>query len=431
MKLQNALIVALLLTVPALLSAAQLKLSLNKTDGVYQKGETVELSFSADSEQDAPLQLKIQKNNQEVVDQTLALPSGTSNHTFQYTFNEAGSIIFEAHYGDASDTIGIVISPDELNPGSQRPQDFDTYWTKEKARSKELRLKVDQQAIELDPSESGHEAYDVEINSPGPQPMRAIFAKPANAQPGTLPIVIQYRAAGVKGEWCRANTHEALKLSKRGNGALALDTNAHGMLNHEEEAYYEDLESGPLKNYSDLGNTDRDAFYFRFMYHRMLRSIEFMTRQPEWDGKRILVIGESQGGGQALAAVGLDPRVTAAVVNVPAMCDWGGPLAGRKGGWPKPIDWNKGNPEILEAVPYFDAAHLLTGSQATIFAEIGLIDQTCPSTSIYAALNQADGKVISYPVTYREHGWPKGEDREHWDVHAFAARNAFIEDYLK
>ncbi len=113
------------------------------------------------------------------------------------------------------------------------------------------------------------------------------------------------------------------------------------------------------------------------------------------------------------------------------MCDWGGPLVGRKGGWPQPIDWSKGKPAVLEAVPYFDTAHLLKGSQATIVAEIGLIDQTCPSSSIYAALNQAEGKVITYPVTYRSHSWPEGEDRKHWDAGTHAAKDAFIDDYLK
>ncbi len=426
-----SLLYALILSAPTLLYPAGLTLSLNKESGVYEKGEPVELSIVIEGEEDAALQLKIQKNNHEVLDQSKGFAAGPGEQTFRYTFNDAGSVIFEAHYGDASDTIGIIVAPEELQPGSPRPKDFDSYWAKQKAKSEKLRLKVEKQPIALDPADSAYEAYDLEINSLGPRPLRAIFAKPANAAPGTLPIVIQYRAAGVKGEWCRAKTNEALDLAKRGGGALALDTNAHGMLNHEDEAYYEDLENGLLKNYWEQGNTERDDFYFHYMYLRMLRSIKFMTEQPEWDGKRILVVGESQGGGQALAAVGLDPRVTAAVVTVPAMCDWGGPLAGRMGGWPQPIDWNKDKPEVLAAVPYFDNAHLLKGSKATIVVEIGLIDQTCPSTSIYAAINQAGGEVITYPVSYRTHGWPEGDDRAHWDAHTRAAKDAFIDDYLK
>lgn len=428
---KTATLLLSLLAAPTLLLAAGLQLSLNNPSGVYEKGETVELTIAVEGKTSERLQLKIQKNNHEVVDQSLPLPTGIPNHTFEFTFNEAGSVIFEALQGESTDTIGIIIAPDEIQPGSKRPQDFDTYWAKQKSKSKKLRLKVEKTAIELEGENSGYEAFDVEVNSLGPRSLQGIFAKPTNAAPGSLPIVIQYRAAGVKGEWCRAKTKDALALAKRGGGALALDTNAHGMLNHEDEAYYEDLENGLLKNYWDQGNTDRDAFYFRFMYLRMLRSIEFMTQQPEWDGKRILVIGESQGGGQALAAAGLDPRVTAAVVTVPAMCDWGAPLAGAKGGWPQPIDWNQDKPDVVESVPYFDAAHLLKGSQATIVVEIGLIDVTCPSTSIYAAINQAGGEVTSYPISYRTHGWPEGEDRKHWDATTAASKNSFIDDFLK
>lgn len=431
MKIATTLLCTLLFSEPTLLLASSLELSLNKSSGVYEKGETIVLTIAVDSGTNAPLQLKIQKNNQETLAQRLPLPAGLPSHTLEYTLNEAGSLIFEARQNELIDTIGIIVAPNELQPSSERPQDFDTYWEKQKEKAEALPLQISKKPIDLEAKDTNYEAFDVSINSIGPQSLKGIFAKPANAVPGSLPIVIQYRAAGVKGEWCRAKTHEALGLAKRGGGALALDTNAHGMLNHEDESYYQDLENGLLKNYWEHGNTDRNEFYFRFMYLRMLRSIEFMTQQPEWDGKRILVIGESQGGGQALAAAGLDPRVTAAVVTVPAMCDWGAPLSNRKGGWPRPGNGNELNPDILAATAYFDIAHLLRGSQAKLVVEIGLIDDSCPSTSIYAALNQASGEVTTYPVSYRAHSWPEGDDRAHWDENTYAAKNAFVDDYLK
>ena len=114
-----------------------------------------------------------------------------------------------------------------------------------------------------------------------------------------------------------------MNYAKKGKGALCFDLNAHGMLNGQPDEYYNNLDAGELKNYYVSGLESREDFYFRGMYLRLIRTIEFLTRQPEWDGKRILVIGESQGGGQALAAAGLDSRVSAVVATVPAMCDWG------------------------------------------------------------------------------------------------------------
>jgi cephalosporin-C deacetylase-like acetyl esterase len=203
------------------------------------------------------------------------------------------------------------------------------------------------------------------------------------------------------------------------------------MLNSQPEEYYANLENGELKEYYIQGLENRDEFYFRGMYLRLMRTIEFLTRQPEWDGKRIIVIGESQGGGQALAAAGLDHRVSAVVATVPAMCDWGGTLINRKGGWPHPFEHQGDKEKMKNVLPYFDTAHLLKNSNATIVVEIGLVDQTCPSTSIYAAINQAKGEKIIYPVPYREHSWPTAEQRKHWDPVVFNPKNEFVDNYLK
>jgi cephalosporin-C deacetylase-like acetyl esterase len=133
-----------------------------------------------------------------------------------------------------------------------------------------------------------------------------------------------------------------------------------------------------------------------------------------------------------LAAAGLDQRVSLAVAIVPAMCDWGGTLVNRKGGWPQPFE-RPGNKENMKKVlPYFDTAHLLKFSKATLLVEIGLVDNTCPATSIYAAINQAKGKKLIYPVTYREHTWPTAEQRSaDWDKNVFNPRNDYIDNYLK
>jgi cephalosporin-C deacetylase-like acetyl esterase len=203
------------------------------------------------------------------------------------------------------------------------------------------------------------------------------------------------------------------------------------MLNGQSEEYYANLENGELKNYFLQGLESKNDIYFKGMYLRLIRTLDFLTSQPEWDGKRILVIGESQGGGQALVAAGIDKRVSAVVATVPAMCDWGGTLVGRKGGWPQPFE-SKGNMDKMQAtLPYFDAAHFLKGSKAIILAEIGLIDVTCPSTSVYAAINQANGKKTIFTVPYRQHHAPANYQKELWEKTVNKHREDFISDYLK
>ncbi len=143
------------------------------------------------------------------------------------------------------------------------------------------------------------------------------------------------------------------------------------------------------------------------------------------------MIGESQGGGQSLAAAGLDKRVTAVVATVPAMCDWGRTLIGEKGGWPNPFATRYNKNKMLKTVPYFDAAHLIKDSKSTLVVEIGLIDQTCPSSSVYAAINQAKGKKIVFAVPYREHQLKQEDYQLLWKKTVFKPKMAFIEEFLK
>jgi cephalosporin-C deacetylase-like acetyl esterase len=271
----------------------------------------------------------------------------------------------------------------------------------------------------------------MEINCTSAKPVRGYFAKPSKASKKSLPIVIYFHAAGVNGDWCRSKPEIALRYARMGKGALVFDLNAHSMLNAQSQSYYDSLDKGELYRYAQIGITNKNESYFLGMYQRLLRTIDYMASLPEWDGKRILVIGESQGGGQSLVAAGLDKRITAAVVTVPAMCDWGGTLVGRKGSWPYLFD-GKQDRSVLEAnLPYFDAVHLLKGSTATIVAEIGLIDQTCPSSALYAALNQTKGNKMILTAPYRAHHFTQLAYKEIWETQVNKVKQDFIEGYLK
>lgn len=411
------------------IQAQTLTLKQNNPSGVYKKGEKIRITALAGAQPSDTLWIKVLKNNNEVIFQQAISPVADSMIVYEGSSRKPCSIMVEARLKYEKQTIGTIVDPQKLKPGTKRPSDFDAYWKWEKQNLKSLRMEVHSKRMEID--DPGYVCYDTEINCTGPKPARGYFAKPDKAKFKSLPIVLLVHAAGVKGSWCRSKAEDALRYAKMGNGALCFDLNAHGMLNGQPDEYYENLENGDLKDYYAQGLESREDFYFRGMYLRLLRTIDFLTRQPEWDKKRIIVIGESQGGGQALAAAGLDPRVTAVVATVPAMCDFGGTLVGRKGGWPQPFE-RKGDPEKMKnTIPYFDAAHLLKNSKATLVVEIGLIDQTCPSTSIYAAINQSDGKKIVYPVTYREHGWPNAAQRKFWDPMVFNPKNQFVEDFLK
>lgn len=409
--------------------AQTFRLTQSHENGIYKSNRPIQVRISTDLISNDTLWVKVLKNNNQVISEKSIFPANNNTVVYEGKFKEPCSVMVEARIKAEKQTIGMIVDPQKIKPGTSYPSDFETYWDTEKQKTKALRMEVKTKNMEV--KEAGFACQDVEINCTGPKPARGYFAKPVNAKVRSLPIVLLVHAAGVKGSWCRSETRDALRYAQMGKGALCFDLNAHGMLNGQPEEYYNSLETGELKEYWAQGLEERENFYFRGMYLRLIRTIEFLTRQPEWDGQRILVIGESQGGGQALAAAGLDPRVSAVVATVPAMCDWGGTLVNRKGGWPQPFEHPGDREKMLKVLPYFDAAHLLKNSEATIVVEIGLVDQTCPSTSVYAAINQAKGKKIIYPVTYREHSWPTAEQRKLWDPMVFNPKNDFVENYLK
>ena len=419
------------------LSLACLSLALQSQDiilnqsnrtGIYTKGQKITVTASTDNYVDT-LHIKVFKNNNQLLIQKDIISGKDSLLVYEGSFTDPCSIIVEARMKSVNTSLGMVVDPEKLKPGNRCPRDFESYWTKLKKSLNAMPMVIKKAAVLGTDSDKGYTCDDIEINCLGPKPVHGYFARPEKAATGSLPVVLLVHAAGVKGSWCRSEPGNALKYAKK--GTLCFDLNAHGMLNDQPEDYYGDLENGELKGYWLQGLTNRDEVYFRGMYLRLLRTIDFLTKQPEWDGKRILVIGESQGGGQALIAAGLDPRVSAVVAIVPAMCDWFGSQSKRMSGWPQPFESNASKNEMLKALPYFDAANILKDSKAIIYTEIGLIDMTCPATSVYAAVNQANGQKIIYPVPYRPHHQPGGVLAKTWEETVYKPRELFISNYLK
>lgn len=398
-------------------------------NGIYKNGENINVTVLLDSMESDSISVKIIENySEDFINQKIKY-EGENQLVFNRIYNAPTSVIIEVRAKEKFASLGMVVDPASFQPGTERPKDFAKYWKKEKKALDAMPMEI--RSIAVEDVEAGYLCSNVEINCTGPKPARGYFAKPDSAQPGSLPIVLIVRAAGVKGSWCQSKPEEALRYAKMGNGALAFDLNAHGMLNGQPQKYYDELEAGELKDYYFRGLENKNDNYFRGMYLRLIRTLDFLTGRPEWDGERIIVVGESQGGGQALAAAGLDKRVSAVVATVPAMCDFGGELVGGKGGWPNPFRINKDMDKMLATLPYFDAAHLLKGSGATLVTEIGFIDYTCPSNSIYAAINQSKGEKIIYGVPYRGHQLNQKEYQKLWEKTVYQPKMEFIADFLK
>jgi len=237
----------------------------------------------------------------------------------------------------------------------------------------------------------------VTLDCLGGAPVRGYLARPRGAAPGSLPALLTLHGAGVRSAGKSAAVGHAAK------GRLAMDINAHGIENGQSAEYYNELAAGELKDYRARGVNNREEIYFRGMYLRLYRAMDYLMAQPEWDGKVLVAWGSSQGGGQALAAAGLQPKVTAFGASVPALCEHTGPI----NGWPRflrPERDEKPDPAIFETVRYVDGMNMAARTKARAILTVGFIDGTCRPTSVYAAYNNLQGpkEMMIFPLMGHE-----------------------------
>ncbi len=290
---------------------------------------------------------------------------------------------------------GAGFSPEKIGLSLPVPNDFDEFWAEQKRQL--AKVPQNPKLTPVDHADKSLACFDAQVHCLGDAPVSGYFAKPKTATAKTLPAILWVHGAGVRS----SSLGNAVKGAQA--GFLSMDINAHGLPNGKPNEFYSEQNAGPLNGYRHAGRESRDTVYFKGMFLRLVRAIDFLTSQPEWDGKHVVVIGHSQGGGQSLAAGGLDERVTLIAPGVPAICDHSGVAAGRVNGWPKLVPNGadgKPDPQILQAARYVDAVNFAARCKADAIMSVGFIDAVCPPSSCYAAYNALRGEksIINEPL---------------------------------
>jgi len=395
----------------------------DRPDGVYGSGRAAVFTVTrSDAAETAPpATIKILRNNREVV-ATETMSPAEKTHALRFMPPADGwyfcSVTLPGEEKKPAATTGVVFNPDAYSPSMPAPDDFDAFWAAQKARlaaekavpifapltpgQKQLETQNPDHLKKIESLEKqGLACFNLTIPCLDVRPVEGYYARPKSPVKGGHPAILLFHAAGVAGGWCRASLVTALGTADKYN-AIVVDMNAHGMLNGQPQSYYDALEKGELAGYQNRGKESRGQFYFLGMFLRLMRGIDFLATQPEWDGKHLICIGISQGGAQVLAAAGLDSRVSAAVATVPGMCDLTGPVAGRPAGWPGIGDGkldDEKTKQCLATVRYFDAVNFCARSRAETLVTVGFVDTTCSAPGVFTAYNQLKGakRIITVP----------------------------------
>ena len=292
--------------------------------------------------------------------------------------------------GDGVVVLGAAVDPTKIKPVIARPADFDDFWKKKL----DLLAKVPMNAV-VTPKESGVAGVDYatfKLDNVGGAHVWGQIAKPAREGKFPALIIFQWASAPypLQKQWVTDRAAE---------GWLAINVEPHDVPSDMPQPFYDALPQ-MIKEYAKINNTDRDHNYFLQMYLGDYRAIEYLASRPDWDGRTLVANGISMGGQQSLVMAGLNPRITAVVVNVPAGADANAAQHGRQAGYP---NWDVANPRVAETARYFDVVNFAPRIKAPVMAAMGFIDEVTPAIGIWTALNQIPGVKEPVPMIDSPH----------------------------
>ena len=380
------LLVVAALNCAALCRAEQMMVAPDRTNGIYQVGDSVHWQIDWQGETNPPpAHYRLLKGGHAEVGQGEVIFSNDVA-TLETTFDAPGTMLVKVKDDSAdgkSKTAlgGAVAAPDQIGLSAPRPADFDKFW---KAKLKEF-SKV--------PANPKLESVDVGLTNVAYWKITMDNIRGTHIHGQTCPAGAGRKISRAvdRAMGRRLPAAKSLGDGSRGRRLADLNINAHDLPIDQPDAFYKEQFGGPLKDYWSIGNDDRDTSYFLRMYLSCYRAVEYLTQRQDWDGKTLVVMGGSQGGMQALMTAGLHPnKITAALAIVPAGCDMLGPEVGRKGGWPQWYSNTQGkdSERVRQASRYYDVANFAPQIKCPVLVGIGLIDEVCPPAGVLAAVNQ-------------------------------------------
>ena len=417
----------------------QILLTIDKPDGQYAAGETVNVYGQIFEDGLGELVCAVEANGK-VIQKPVSVQLEQNEKTLIYSASfdkptTAQVYVFPKENKKKRAAVGFVVDAAGFRPGFEAPKDFDKFWAKQLKTMRRCKMKGSLTPVEFPEKAQRYadkcELYAMHVNMHEGRDVHAYIAWPKNAEKSSLPIVILPHGAG----YSRSDAVNAARWASR--GVIAIDLNAHGFPDDQPQEYYDSLAKGELKNYRNAKVVDHKSFYFRLMYLRAVRAIDYATTLPIWDGRRIMAAGGSQGGAQSIAVAAIDKRVGAVSAWVPAVTDLAGHLSKHRGGWPG-YDKQMKKKDNLEAemavLPYYDCAVMMQHTKAKLWIEAGLIDKVCPPECVISAFNVAvspDKKLYTFP--YRPHSDSKIDKRmrDQWRELIDRPRDKEIREWLK
>lgn len=290
----------------------------------------------------------------------------------------------------------------EYRPESTEPSDFDLFWKQTLAEPGAV-------AAEFAPYRSGLstvEVQDVTFSGWGGQPVKAWLLLPY-ARRGPLPAVVQY--IGYNGG--RGIPYEWLTWSAAGYAHLVMDNRGQGgggKTVADTMDVAPDGHGSSSPGFLTQGVEDPARHYYRRLITDAVRAVDAARSSPAVEADRVAVLGGSQGGGLALAVAGLRDDVAAMFADVPFLCHYRrASQITDTGPYAEIARFLKGHrssaEDVLRTLSYFDGVNFAGRASCPGWFSVGLMDNVCPPSTVFAAYHRYAGPKQMEVFTYNGH----------------------------
>lgn len=323
-----------------------------------------------------------------------------------------------AHVGGKS-YVGMCtagFSPEQLQPATKCPADFDAFW--EKVLNEARKNALDPH-LTLLPDRCTETVNVYEVSFVNDRPLGRIYGilcRPV--KPGKYPALLRVPGAG-----SRPYGGDVWTASQ---GAVVLEIGIHGIPVTMEQKVYDNLNHGAFEGYWETNLDQPEKNYYKRVVAGAVRAVDYIASLPEWNGKDIGVTGASQGGFLSLAVAALDKRITFMAAVHDAMCDYEIALQQRACGWPHYFYQQK-NPDMrkVEGARYYDGINFARRVACPSFFTFGYNDEVVPPSSSWSVYNvvKAPKTISLYQMT--GHYWyqEQWDEWENWLLQQMGIKN--------